>query len=52
MATLLNEFSQLIAAVEEAELEYAVCGGLAMAVHGFARATLDIYPAGVFRTSL
>lgn len=42
MAFLLDEFRKLIAAVEEAELEYAVCGGLAMAIHGFPRATIDI----------
>jgi len=42
MATLIEELSQLISALEESEIEYAVCGGLAMAVHGFARATLDI----------
>lgn len=42
MALLLDEFSQLIAAVEDGELEYAVCGGLSMAIHGFARATMDI----------
>jgi len=42
MATLLDELSQLIFALEENEIEYAVCGGLALAIHGFARATLDI----------
>lgn len=42
MATLIDELSQLISALEKSEIEYAVCGGLAMAVHGFARATLDI----------
>ena len=42
MATLLNELSQIISALEEGGIEYAVCGGLSMAVHGFARATLDI----------
>ena len=42
MAFLLDEFSKLISAVEEAELEYAVCGGLALAIHGFPRATIDI----------
>jgi len=29
-------------AFEEENIAYAVCGGLAMAIHGFARATLDI----------
>ena len=42
MATLLNKLSQLISALDENEIEYAVCGGLALAIHGFARATLDI----------
>ena len=42
MATLLDELSQLISAFDKNEIEYAVCGGLSMAIHGFARATLDI----------
>lgn len=42
MATLLDELSQLISALNENEIEYAVCGGLAMAIHGFVRATVDI----------
>ena len=40
--SLLKELSALVSALDENEIEYAVCGGLAMAVHGFARATLDI----------
>jgi hypothetical protein len=42
MATLLDELSQLISALEVAEIEYAVCGGLALTIHGFPRATFDI----------
>jgi hypothetical protein len=42
MATLLDELSALITALHENGVEYAVCGGLSMAIHGFARATLDI----------
>ena len=42
MATLLDELSELISALNENGVEYAVCGGLSMAIHGFARATLDI----------
>lgn len=42
MATLLEELSELISALNENRIEYAVCGGLALAIHGFARATLDI----------
>lgn len=42
MSTLLDELSQLISALNENEIGYAVCGGLALAIHGFVRATLDI----------
>lgn len=42
MATLFEELTKLVEAFEENEIEYAVCGGLAMAIHGFVRATLDI----------
>lgn len=42
MATLLDELSQIISALDDGGIEYAVCGGLSMAIHGFARATLDI----------
>lgn len=42
MVTLLDELSQLISALNENEIEYAVCGGLSMAIHGFVRATVDI----------
>ncbi len=42
MSTLLDELSQLISALDENEIEYAVCGGLSLAIHGFVRATLDI----------
>ena len=42
MTTLLDELSQIISALEDGGIEYAVCGGLALAIHGFARATLDI----------
>jgi hypothetical protein len=40
--TLLDEFNSLTTALEESGIEYAVCGGLAMAIHGFIRATKDI----------
>jgi hypothetical protein len=39
---LYDEFKSIIAALHEESIEYAVCGGLAMAVHGFLRATVDI----------
>lgn len=42
MATLLEELTQLISVLEENEIEYAVCGGLALTIHGFPRATFDI----------
>ncbi len=42
MSTLLDELSQLISALEDGGIEYAVCGGLALTIHGFPRATFDI----------
>lgn len=42
MLNLYDEFKSLIAKLAQMDVEYAVCGGLAMAVHGFPRATIDI----------
>ena len=42
MFDLYEEFKSIISALEEHGIDYAVCGGLAMAVHGLPRATLDI----------
>ncbi len=42
MATLLDEFKAITSALNEAGIEYAVCGGWAMAIHGLPRATMDI----------
>lgn len=42
MADLLDELSRITAALDNNEIEYAVCGGLALAIHGFPRATFDI----------
>ncbi len=42
MARLLDEFIGITEALNERGLEYAVCGGWAMAIHGFLRATIDI----------
>jgi hypothetical protein len=42
MATLLDEFKLITSSLNEAGIEYAVCGGWAMAVHGLPRATIDI----------
>jgi hypothetical protein len=39
---LFAEFQSLIRALNEAQLDYAVCGGFALAVHGFPRATQDV----------
>jgi hypothetical protein len=42
MATLLDELSRLVSALDEYGIEYAVCGGLALTIHGFPRATFDL----------
>ena len=42
MIDLYEEFAVLIDALEKARAEYAVCGGLAMAIHGLPRATIDV----------
>ncbi len=42
MATLLEELSQLVSGLERNGIEYAVCGGLALTILGFPRATFDI----------
>jgi hypothetical protein len=42
MASLLVEFTMLINALNDSGIEYAVCGGLSMAIHGYPRATIDI----------
>ncbi len=42
MTTLLAEFAAVTNALNEAEIDYAVCGGWAMTIHGFVRATIDI----------
>jgi len=42
MFDLYEEFNSIVAALEEHGIDYAVCGGLAMAVHGLPRATVDI----------
>lgn len=39
---LVTELEGLVDAFEAAGVGYAVCGGLALAVHGFPRATMDI----------
>jgi hypothetical protein len=42
MNSFFQELDQLVAALEENKIEYAVCGGLALTIHGFPRATFDI----------
>lgn len=42
MAYLYEQLSQLLRALEREQIQYALCGGLALAVHGLARATVDI----------
>jgi hypothetical protein len=42
MIDLAEEFEAVISALAEHGIEYAVCGGLAMAIHGLPRATVDI----------
>lgn len=36
------EFREIIAALNRAGVDYAVCGGFALAMHGHPRATIDI----------
>ncbi|MDP9192172.1 MAG: hypothetical protein M3P06_10780 [Acidobacteriota bacterium] len=42
MLDLEQELGSIIDALSAEEIEYALCGGLAMAVHGAPRATIDI----------
>lgn len=42
MSTLLQEFINLTETLNREKIDYAICGGWAMAIHGFNRATLDI----------
>lgn len=42
MPTLLDEFKSITSSLNNAGIEYAVCGGWAMAIHGLPRATMDI----------
>jgi len=39
---LLTELTDLIKVLDENEIDYALCGGLALAVYAKPRATLDI----------
>ncbi len=39
---LLTELKTVTRALNENNIEYAVCGGLALSIHGFSRATFDL----------
>src|ERR1700686_1663071 len=42
MVDLGTELEAVLVALAEEGIEYAVCGGMAMAIHGYLRATVDI----------
>jgi hypothetical protein len=42
MLPLRTELVQIVRCFNQAEIEYGLCGGLAVAVHGYVRATKDI----------
>lgn len=42
MLDLYEELKELISKLKENQVAYALCGGLALAVHGIVRATVDI----------
>lgn len=42
MLDLYEELKSLTSALTERNIPFALCGGLAMAVHGYTRATIDI----------
>lgn len=42
ITALFDELKDLVELLEKHQVEYAVCGGLALAIHGFPRATFDI----------
>ncbi len=42
MASLLEEFVNFTETLNRRKIEYAICGGWAMAIHGLPRATIDI----------
>lgn len=42
MLDLIEEFRSILSAFEAARVEFAVCGGLAVAIHSQPRATLDV----------
>jgi hypothetical protein len=42
MPTLFDELKAVVLKLDSEKIEYALCGGLALAVHGLPRATVDI----------
>jgi hypothetical protein len=42
MSSLLDEFVNFTEALNRENIDYAICGGWAMAIHGLPRATIDI----------
>jgi len=42
MFDIYDEFLNLVASLDERGVDYALCGGMALAVHGSPRATIDI----------
>ncbi len=42
MYNLYEEMIALVTILEKEQIDYALCGGLAVAIHGFTRATQDI----------
>jgi hypothetical protein len=42
MLDLYEELKSLVSRLNEARIDYALCGGLALALHGIPRATVDI----------
>ena len=42
MLDIYDEFLRLVESLDERKIDYALCGGMALAVHGSPRATIDI----------
>ena len=42
MLNLANELDSIRRVLNDAGIEYAVCGGIALTIHGFTRSTVDI----------
>lgn len=42
MLDLIDELRKLVSSLNQHKIDYALCGGMAMGVHGRARATIDI----------